>query len=209
MSSIFAYRSVFDRIIIPVWDIDFKALEKDERNIVEFTMDAGRVHLIIMVMIIPILLVFSGPFILIWDYKALVSGLILLVKYFIPVIFIGIAVHELLHGIGWSLFVENGFNSIKFGFNWKFLAPYCHCRKPLKARHYKIGTALPLLVMGILPSLFAIGSGNSSPLLFGIIFTWAAGGDIISLFMMRNLDNDCYVCDHPDKMGFYVKLNHE
>lgn len=172
-------------------------------------MAAGRVHLLMLVMIIPIVLVFSGLFILIWDYKALASGLPFLVKYFIPVTLTGIAAHELLHGIGWSLFVKDGFKSIKFGFNWKFLAPYCHCRQPLKARHYRIGTALPLLVTGILPSLFAIGSGNSALLFFGTIFTWVAGGDIITLFMMRNLGNDSYVYDHPDKMGFYVKLNHE
>ena len=94
--------------------------------------------------------------------------------------------------------------SIKFGFKWKFLTPYCHCKEPLKLQHYRIGVAMPLLILGILPSIIAIIIGSGALLTFGIIFSWAAGGDIIALFMLRKLDNNLYVSDHPTEMGFYI-----
>jgi len=61
---------------------------------------------------------------------------------------------------------------------------------------------MPLLVMGIIPSIIGIIGGHGGILSFGIVFIWAAGGDIIALFMLRRFDNEVYVSDHPSKMGF-------
>jgi hypothetical protein len=112
-------------------------------------------------------------------------------------------VHELLHGFTWGIFATKGMKSIKFGVKWKYLTPYCHCKEPLRVKHYKMGGAMPLLIMGIIPSIVAIIVGNGFLLSFGIFFSWAAGGDIIVLYMMRKLDSNCYVSDRPTKMGFY------
>ncbi len=53
---------------------------------------------------------------------------------------LSIAAHELLHGLGWSRYAKNGWKSIKFGVNWKFFTPYCHCNEPLQLNHYRIGS---------------------------------------------------------------------
>lgn len=179
--------------------------EKGKDKIVEYTIASGPAHLYILGMIIPVILVYAGSFIFFWGYDALRSGIVFFVDNFIAVIIAGVIMHELLHGIGWSLYLHNGFKSIKFGFNWKFLSPYCHCREPLRVWHYMVGAATPLIVLGVLPAFIAILAGNSSVLFFGIIFTWVAGGDIISLFMLSKLDKDIYVYDHPDKLGFYTR----
>ena len=63
---------------------------------------------------------------------------------------------------------------------------------------------MPLIIMGILPSIIAITTGNGFILCFGVFFTLVASGDIMILVMLRKLDNNMYVFDHPDKMGFYV-----
>ena len=177
-----------------------------DKAIDEYTMEMGRAHFYIFLMIIPVLLISLLPFILIWGNQAAKSGWEPFYNHFIPVILTGIFFHELLHGIGWSFFVPKGMKSIKFGINWKFLAPYCHCKVPLKVRHYKIGGAMPLLILGIFPVIFALLFGNAAVLFFGILFIWGAGGDIIVLFMLQKLDNDSYIYDHPDKMGFYRKI---
>ncbi len=168
-------------------------------------MDLGRVHLYASLLIIPVSLIFALPFLMIWDIHHLKAGIEPLNSYFIPVLLTGIIAHEFLHGFCWSFFVPGGMKSIKFGIQWKFLSPYCHCKAPIKVFHYKIGTIMPLLITGILPAAVALGSGNGTFLLFSIIFTWMSGGDIISLFMLKELDNDRYVYDHPGKMGFYIK----
>ncbi len=183
--------------------------EKGKDKVVEYTIASGPAHLYMLGMIIPVLLVYAGSFIFVWNYDELRSGIVFFVEYFIPVIIAGVIIHEILHGIGWSLYLHNGFKSIKFGFNWKFLSPYCHCREPLKVWQYIVGAALPLIILGILPAFIGILLGNSSILFFGVIFTWVAGGDIISLLMLSKLDKDIYIYDHPDKLGFYTRVRPE
>ena len=179
-------------------------MEKENKEIIEYTMGLGKANLIALLLMVPILIILLTPFILVWSYESFEVSRKVFVTYLIPLILIGILVHELLHGISWAFYSSQGMKSIKFGFKWKFLTPYCHCKESLKLQHYRIGVAMPLLILGILPSIIAIAIGNGSLLIFGIIFSWAAGGDIIALFMLRKLDNEIYVSDHPEKMGFYI-----
>ena len=169
-------------------------------------MDLGLVNVIGFFLIIPILIIFALPFVLIWNLKILTISLsnvhIFLV---LPIIFVGAIIHELIHGFTLALFAKNGFKSIKFGVHWKLITPYCHCKEPLKVKHYAIGMAMPLIIMGIIPAITALFIGNGFLLLFGILFTWAAGGDVIGLIMLSKLKINDVVYDHPDKMGFYKK----
>ena len=179
-------------------------MEKENRDIIEYTMGLGKANLIALLLMIPILIILLSPFIWIWSYETFEISRKSFIIYLLPSLLIGIVVHELLHGITWGYYSPNGMKSIKFGFKWKFLTPYCHCKEPLKVKHYRIGVAMPLLILGIIPSVIAIVIGHGALLSFGIIFTWAAGGDIIALYMLRKLDNDIYVSDHPKEMGFYI-----
>ena len=176
--------------------------EIEEEKIVEYSMGMGKVNLIAFAMMMPILVILLLPFILIWDYETFILGKDAFMDYFLLILLGGIIIHELMHGLTWGYFASKGLKSIKFGVKWKFLTPYCHCKEPLKVKHYKIGGAMPLIVMGIIPSIIGWVIGDGGVLSFGIFFTWAAGGDIIALFMLRNLDNDIYISDHPEKMGF-------
>ena len=183
-----------------------KHMETGDKEIIEYTMGFGKVNLIAFVLIIPMTTILLLPFVLIWDYETFKLGTKSFIEYFMPILVIGIIVHELLHGISWGYYSPRGMKSIKFGFKWKFLTPYCHCKEPIKVKHYRIGGAIPLLILGILPSLIAIVLGHGALLSFGIFFTWAAGGDLIALFMLKNLDKDIYISDHPDKIGFYREV---
>ncbi len=170
----------------------------------EYTMDMGIVNLIAIVLIIPIAIFSILPFLVFWDFDTLANGWNSFRPWILLYLLVGIVVHELLHGVTWSLFAKGGFKTIKFGVNWKYLTPYCHCDVPLKVKHYAFGGAMPLMVMGIIPILIALTIGSGGLLSFGVFFTWAAGGDIIALFMLRKLNRNTFVSDHPDKMGFYI-----
>ena len=101
---------------------------------------------------------------------------------FIILIF-GIVLHELIHGITWAKFAKAGFKSIKFGILKEMLTPYCHCKEPLKVKHYIFGAITPAIITGIIPAITAIFTGNLWLLIFGMLFTMAAAGD----FMIINL----------------------
>ncbi len=174
----------------------------EKNNTVEHTIETSRAHLYILALLIPLLLVFVVPFIVIWDLQRIVSDILAYRIYSFPVIIAGIITHELLHGLTWSLFVPNGMKAVKFGFNRKFLAPYCHCTDPMKVKHYRLGAVMPLLILGILPWILALVLGSGALLVFGFLFIWTAGGDIITVFMLKDIPADTYVSDHPDKMGF-------
>lgn len=184
-------------------------METENKVIIEYTMGFGKANLYAILLFIPITIILLVPFMLIWDYETFESGRKSFMDYFLLVLIGGIIVHELLHGISWGFYAPNGMKSIKFGIKWKFLTPYCHCKEPLKVKHYRIGIAMPLIILGILPSLIAIILGHGALLSFGILFTWAAGGDIIALFMLRKFENDIYISDHPSKMGFYREVELE
>lgn len=184
-------------------------METENKVIIEYTMGFGKANLYVILLFIPITIILLVPFMLIWDYETFESGRKSFMDYFLLVLLGGIIVHELLHGISWGFYAPNGMKSIKFGIKWKFLTPYCHCKEPLKVKHYRIGIAMPLIILGILPSLIAIILGHGAFLSFGILFTWAAGGDIIALFMLRKFENDIYISDHPSKMGFYREVELE
>lgn len=173
---------------------------------IEYTMGFGKVNLITLLMIVPLALLIVVPYFMLWDYATFAKGKEVFLDYILLFLLGGVIAHELLHGITWSFFTSVGMKSIKFGVNWKYLAPYCHCSEPLKVKRYKIGVAMPLIVLGIIPALMALLTGNGTLLIFGFIFSLAAGGDIISLFLLRKLDKNSYVSDHPDKMGFIREI---
>lgn len=63
---------------------------------------------------------------------------------------------------------------------------------------------MPGLVVGFLPMVVALGVGFSSLLIFGILFTCAAGGDLLVLWNLRKYPKNWRVKDHPEKIGFIV-----
>ncbi len=175
-----------------------------EQVVTEQTMSLLRANLIALVLIPPVTLLLAAPFILLWGVEPLNIIRFLRWEYLVLVVIPGVIVHEVLHGAGWALFTEKGFRSVKFGFKWQFLTPYCHCKEPLKVPKYAFGAGLPLLILGLLPVAAATITGNGGIMLFGLFFTWAAGGDMIALYQLARLDKNLLVSDHPDEMGFFI-----
>lgn len=123
---------------------------------------------------------------------------------FAAMVVLGSILHELIHGFTWAYFGHKPLNAIKFGFQWKTLTPYAHCREPMEVQAYRLGGVMPLLVMGILPSLIGIGIGNGWIMFFGFLFTIGAGGDMLVLWLIRDVRSGQLVEDHPTQIGCYL-----
>lgn len=159
-----------------------------------------KANVLSILLALPFILLFSAVFILVWkqaDVDMALSFLVLLA------VIISIPIHELLHGIGWSLSCKEGFKSVRFGVMWSKLTPYCSCKEPLKLNQYLIGAALPLLVLGILPSLVAVLIGNPYLLSFGALSIICAGGDMLICLEMRKYPGAIFL-DHPSECGFFA-----
>jgi hypothetical protein len=173
-----------------------------------------------LLILIPIILIYGIPYFLIWggqistssfgkaidnfDFSFLTKGSIIFLS-----LIVGIVIHELIHGMVWSIYAKKGFRSIKFGVIWKMLTPYCHCKEPLLVKHYILGAIMPALILGLFPAIYALIVGNIVWLIFGIFFTMAAAGDflIVNLLIKENWND--LVQDHPSEAGCYIYRKQE
>lgn len=116
----------------------------------------------------------------------------------------GIVVHELLHGFTWMVAGRKPLQAMKYGVQWKTGTPYAHSTEPLPAWAYRLGVLMPALVLGFAPMLAGLATANGWLLFFGVIFTIAAGGDFLVLWLLRGVDGRSLVADHPENAGCFV-----
>jgi hypothetical protein len=163
--------------------MNLEGLEKSE-----LTIEPAQANIKAVALMFPIVAMVVSPYYILWKHAITLDSL----KSFkdnnptwmaygtmiaLGVIIIGIVFHEIIHGITWSRFANGGFRSIRFGILWRELTPYCHCEETLLVRHYRIGTIMPAIILGIVPSLMAYFTGNVWLIAFGVFFTMAAAGD--------------------------------
>lgn len=117
----------------------------------------------------------------------------------------GVVAHELLHGFSFVLLGRQPLSNVKLlGFQKETLTPYSQCLIPVRATVYRWAVAMPGLVLGVIPSLVGIATGNGWALLFGLFFVLAAAGDALILWLLRRVGGDKLVEDHPQRAGCYV-----
>ena len=181
----------------------------------ELTIDVFRANLYAVVATLPISIFACILYYLIWSEKFSREYIAAAASYYKPLmgyisigvfvaLILGAVIHELIHGLTWSLFARTGFKSIRFGIIWKAMTPYCHCSEPLRVREYVIGGAMPGIILGILPLVFGIGTGNFFVFTFGLLFAMAAGGDLLIINMLRKESGHSFVQDHPSKIGCFI-----
>jgi hypothetical protein len=147
------------------------------------------------------LLIFAA----VWGFDPVMDASdILLPWYFFPIFAAGIVVHELIHGLSWMAAGRLPFAQMKFGFQLKTLTPYAHCTVPITKRAYVFGTLMPAAALGCIPFFISLITGNGWVLIFGILFTFAAVGDFLIVWLIRTVPWNAMVEDHPENAGCFV-----
>lgn len=173
----------------------------------DYSVSMEKANVFSLAFAIPPVILFAALFSMIWGYEGFggdelsLFGSMLL---FALAVVAGIVIHELIHGLAWTLAAHKPFDSVQYGFKWKTLTPYAHCKAPICAKAYRIGAFMPGLMLGILPALAGILLGSGGLLVFGVVFTAAAGGDFLILWMIRGVPSNSLVEDHPTRAGCYV-----
>jgi len=171
------------------------------------TVSMAQANLFALLMIVPVgtLGVIYG---LLWGGRRLFEGFLALdLAQFLLVFIIGIVLHEAIHGLTWMITARKPARAIKVGFQLKTLTPYAHCREPMPVEAYRLGTMMPGLLLGLLPVIAGLVTGNTALMLFGLLFTLAAGGDALILWLLRQVKSGQWVEDHPTEAGCYVLDN--
>ncbi|HKK44230.1 MAG TPA: DUF3267 domain-containing protein [Balneolaceae bacterium] len=170
----------------------------------DYTLSFTKANSYALALVIPILALYLVPYSFIYGVRSLGSDLLIFFRN-IPLLLasfvIGTALHELIHAICWSWLDGIPWRNIHFGFKWATLTPYVHCPEPVEVSNYRWGVAMPGIVLGFLPYLLAFILHNGWLLGFGLIFTLAASGDILILWLLRKVESGTLVQDHPALVG--------
>ena len=124
--------------------------------------------------------------------------------WMLPAVLVLTAVHELVHGLGWSLYTPNRLRDMEFGFMKQYLTPYCACGAPLSKREYIVGALAPLVIVGVIPAVLGILFGSFFWTMMGLIMILAAGGDMLivkNILAYKTDSKDILYMDHPTQAG--------
>lgn len=182
-------------------------MEENEVKGRKVAIDIVKANVFAVVIMVVSTIVLLVPFFMIWSERKPFSemfgglgdwGTMLILM------FVGIVVHELIHGMTWACYAKSGWRSISFGVMWKLLTPYCHCDEPMRIPGYMMGAMMPCIVLGVLPAIVALFIGSLPLLAWGIFFIAAAAGDIWMTWLLTKEDPKSLVLDHPSEAGFYI-----
>lgn len=168
----------------------------------DFTVSMTRANVVVLFLTLPLVALQLLVFLLLYEPRRL--ALTMNFFAFAALVVLGVLVHELVHGLGWMLIGRKPPGAIRLGFQWKTLTPYAHVKEPVEVNAYRIGAFLPGLLLGILPYLLSLVTGDGSLLWFGILHTSAAGGDWLILWLLRGVKSGRLVEDHPSLAGCSV-----
>ena len=168
----------------------------------DYTVSLFWAHVFSIGVAIPLFLLTGGLHMLIWGFPSIMGGIgwgwigLLLI--------LSIAIHELLHAVGFVYAGGASWRDIRFGVMWKALAPYAHCKTAARVSTYRLAIALPGFVLGVAPALAGLATGVDALTLYGYIMLIAACGDAVILWAIRTVPAAALVIDHPSKVGCMV-----
>ncbi len=173
----------------------------------DFSISMLAANLYGLLIAIPFFVVWPALYGAVWGLEKLLDALLTTFQswLFLVLLIGGLAAHEGLHAIGWQIFGRLPWGTVKFGFHLKTLTPYAHCPVPLPIRAYRLGGLLPGVALGLLPAALGVITGSGAWMLYGMLFSVAASGDLLSLWLLRRVPSDKFVEDHPSRVGCYVR----
>ena len=172
-------------------------------------------NIIWLIIIIFTLIIFGIPYFITWreNLFGIDNKLIMNSRdkfFFLLFLLLGIILHELIHIIFFVIFSKNKFKSIKFGIlpGINLLTPYrhyYHCKEILSIKQYRIAVIMPLLLLGIIPTVVSIFIGCNLLFLCGtILIIWVGSSDILIYIKTFKEKKSSLILDHPSEVGYYV-----
>ena len=129
------------------------------------------------------------------------GALLLVTALFALSFVIGSLVHELIHAAFFLPFLPSGMKGLTFGYLKDKMVLYVHLKEPISVTGFRIGVIMPAIILGFFPIIFGLLYGYLSALLFGILLTVAAVGDLLLLVKTRHLHSGYMIKDQPDDIA--------
>ncbi|HYO51404.1 DUF3267 domain-containing protein [Archangium sp.] len=95
-----------------------------------------------------------------------------------------LALHEVIHGVGYTLFGRVSWNQVEFGARWTHLLVYARCHAPLSRSALLKALLLPAVVLGMVPAAVGLAFGLGWLTWYGFMLLVFATGDFCTLWRM-------------------------
>jgi hypothetical protein len=193
------------------WDTDTAVLPTEPQNELEDATLSFLMANVVSLISIPLAYgLFFWPYTQLWKRPLLSQQITITAPLLVAfvMVFIGsVILHEALHAVGYVWLGKARRDEIKFGFSWRGLAPYAHCKKAMPVRAYRWSVLLPGLLLGVLPGVLGLLTGAGWLIVYGGLMLVAAGGDTAVLLAIRHIPGNVLVLDHPSKVGCQIINN--
>jgi hypothetical protein len=170
------------------------------------TMSVARANALALLWLPVAVALILGPFMVIWDTRALGAGVVRLLPLavLVPSLAGGIVVHELLHAAGFLAFGRVPRRNVRVGVHRWTLTPYATCRAPVTAAAYRAAALLPAVGLGVVPGVVSVATGAGWLAAWAALMLALAGGDLAAVWAIRRLPPGTPVLDHPTRVGCTV-----
>lgn len=166
-----------------------------EEKYYKFELDVTKMNIIVLLAFIPfgvLMFIFSDFFSNTFDnFYIVFSGLILV-----------FVVHELCHGIGYSLFAKDK-SKIKYGIALEKGVLYAMCQDVISKRGIIVSLLFPLIFLTLILGIVGILINNSVIVFLAIVNLLGAVGDIMMITLAIRLPKDTKYIDYNADIGAY------
>lgn len=128
---------------------------------------------------------------------------------FIMLMILWMALHELLHGIGFSIFKEVKHKNIKYGIALEKGVFYCMCQQKISKCNILTSLMFPLTFIGIITLVIGLLIRNITLVLLSIVNISGAIGDIAMFISILLMPKNIEYIDFDDNTGFYLISEHD
>lgn len=123
--------------------------------------------------------------------------------WLLAILLVGIAVHELLHGVGWVV-MGTPRGEVEFGVAWKALSLSAHCGAVMRVGAYRFAVLLPGVVLGVVPFVVGVLVGSEPVAFLGLFWLLGSVGDVYVVWIIRRVPGGAFVRDCPVRLGVDV-----
>lgn len=114
------------------------------------------------------------------------------------------ALHEVLHGIGFGIFKNVKHNNIKYGIELEKGIFYCMCTQKISKKNILTSLMFPFTFIGIITIIIGIIIKNSTLISLSLFNIAGAIGDITMFITILMMPDDIEYIDLDDTTGFFL-----
>jgi hypothetical protein len=116
--------------------------------------------------------------------------------------FVSLFLHEVIHRVGFMVFGSLGSKDVKTIFHGAMMIT--HPRDTANVGPFRLATALPLVLMGVIPAILGIALAVGWVMLYGALMVGSAMPDMLILWRLRSTPAKDRILFHKDRLGYEI-----